>query len=144
MFDLCVPLFEGRDLILCLFQGIFPFPFFGLELFLLLPVQFGFRFGFIRGDGGGSVFAGYIDGGQLFLFLQVIIVVADIVSRVSSEFQNPGCGLVDEITVMGNVEDGSLVLVQGIFQYLLGSDVQMVGRLIKDDKIGLGEHQLSQ
>ena len=41
-------------------------------------------------------------------FLQVIIVVSDIVyQRVSSEFQNPGCGLVDEITVMGNVEDGS-------------------------------------
>ena len=45
---------------------------------------------------------------------------------------------------MGNVEDGSLVLVQGIFQDFLGGDVQMVGRLIKDDKIGLGEHQLSQ
>ena len=45
---------------------------------------------------------------------------------------------------MGNVEDGSLVLVQGIFQYLLGSDVQMVGRLIEDDKVGLGEHQLRQ
>ena len=109
-------LFEGRDLILCLFQGIFPFPFFGLELFLLLPVQFGFRFGFIGGDGGGSVFAGYIDGGQLFLFLQVIIVVADIVyQRVSSEFQNPGCGLVDEITVMGNVKDGSLRTGSGHF-----------------------------
>ena len=45
---------------------------------------------------------------------------------------------------MGDVEHGPFVPVQGIFQNLLGDDVQMVGGLVQDKEIGLRKHQLCQ
>ena len=45
---------------------------------------------------------------------------------------------------MRNVEDRSGVAVQCLLQDFLGCDIQMVGRLIEDQEVGLGEHQLCE
>ena len=45
---------------------------------------------------------------------------------------------------MGDVEHGPGVVVQRPFQDLFGGDVQVVGGLIQDQEIGLGEHKLCQ
>ena len=45
---------------------------------------------------------------------------------------------------MGDIKHGAGVAVQGLLQNLLGDDVQMVGGLVKNQEIGLGEHQLRQ
>ena len=52
-----------------------------------------------------------------------------------------GC-LVDEITVMGHIKYGSGVLIQCIFQNFFRSDVQVVRRLVQNQEVRLGEHQL--
>ena len=51
-------------------------------------------------------------------------------------------GPVDEIAVMGDVEHSSRVTAQSVLQNLLGHNVQMVGRLVENQEVGLGEHQL--
>ena len=43
---------------------------------------------------------------------------------------------------MGDVENGSGVMNQRVFQNLLRGDIQMVGRLIEDQEVRLREHQL--
>ena len=45
---------------------------------------------------------------------------------------------------MGDIENGSLIGVQRIFQNFLGDQIQMVGGLVQDQKIGLGEHELGK
>ena len=45
---------------------------------------------------------------------------------------------------MGDIEHRTLVVVQGILQNLLGGDVQVVGGLVQDDEVGIGEHELCQ
>jgi len=45
---------------------------------------------------------------------------------------------------MGDVENGSGIMNQRVFQNLLRGDIQMVGRLIEDQEVRLREHQLRQ
>jgi len=46
------------------------------------------------------------------MFFQIVIVIPDIVdNRPSRQIQNPGCGLIDKITVVRHEKDGSGVLV---------------------------------
>ena len=45
---------------------------------------------------------------------------------------------------MGNIEDGSFIAVERILQDFLGSDIQVVGRLIQDEEIGLRQHQFGK
>ena len=45
---------------------------------------------------------------------------------------------------MGDVENGSGVMNQRVFQNLLRGDIQMVGRLIEDQEVRLREHQFRQ
>ena len=45
------------------------------------------------------------------MFFQIIIVVTDIIHHpLSGEIQDPRCGLVDKITVMGDVEHRTAVM----------------------------------
>ena len=81
---------------------------------------------------------------RLLLF-QIIIVVSNIINQCSHrQIENPGRSFVDEISVMGDVENGSGVMNQRVFQNLLRGDIQMVGRLIEDQEVRLREHQLRQ
>ena len=40
---------------------------------------------------------------------------------------------------MGDIKYGSRIVDKGIFQYFLGRNVQVIGRLIQDQKVGLGK-----
>jgi len=55
--------------------------------------------------------------------------------------QNPMCGFIDKIPVMGYIEQGTFIMVQGCFQYFSGKDIQMVGGLIQNQKVALRKHQ---
>ena len=77
------------------------------------------------------------------MFFQIIIVISDIIHHpLSGEIQDPRRGLVDKITVMGDIEHGSAVVAQRVLQNLLRCDIQMVCRLIEDQEVRLGEHEL--
>ena len=43
---------------------------------------------------------------------------------------------------MRYVKDSTCITVQCFLQDFLGSNIQMIGRLVQDQKIGFGEHQL--
>ena len=74
-----------------------------------------------------------MDCRQCLPLFQVIIIISDIINKgLSRQFQDPGGGAVDKIPVVGNIEDGSRVVVQCILQNLLGDNVQMVGWLVQD------------
>lgn len=58
--------------------------------------------------------------GSALLFLQIVIVISDIVDEcLSRQLQNPGCSLIDKVTVVGNVQYRSSVILQRVFQNLL-------------------------
>jgi len=79
------------------------------------------------------------------MFFQIIIVVTDIIHHpLSGEIQDPRCGLVDKITVMGDVEHRTAVMAEGILQNLLRSDIQVVRRLIEDQKVRLRKHKFRE
>ena len=90
-------------------------------------------------------------------FFNIKIVVADIALRnglcivagvidkdVAGKFHDPAGSPVDEITVMGNIQNGPVIGVEGIFQNFAGNDIQMVGRLVEDQQVGFGQHELCQ
>ena len=45
---------------------------------------------------------------------------------------------------MRDIQDSPRIIVQRVLQDFLAGDVQMVGGLVQDQEIGLGEHQLRQ
>ena len=45
---------------------------------------------------------------------------------------------------MRDVQDGSLIGIQGVLKNLLGHKVQVVGRLVQNQEIGLGEHEFGK
>ena len=49
---------------------------------------------------------------------------------------------VKEITVMGNNQQGAVILLQGLLEYVLGLDVHVVGRLVEGQKVMVLKHQL--
>ena len=60
------------------------------------------------------------------------------------QIEDPGSRLVDEVPVMGYIEKGAGIVVQRLLQNLLGGDIQVVGRLVQNQEISLGEHQLGK
>ena len=82
---------------------------------------------------------------QLFFFLQIIIIVTDIINKLlTGQFQNPCGRLVDKITVMTDKQNRPGVVDKGILQDLSGIYIKMVGRLVQNQKVGVGEHQLCE
>ena len=49
--------------------------------------------------------------------------------------------LIDKIPVVGHHKQGSVIPGKGFFQSLTGANVQMVGGLVQQQKVGPGEHQ---
>ena len=47
-----------------------------------------------------------------------------------------------QVSIMGHIENGSCVVTERILQNLLGGNVQVVGRLIENQEIGFGKHEL--
>ena len=53
-----------------------------------------------------------LDHDFLLFFLKIIIVVTNIIhNRLMGQVKNPCSGLIDKITVMRNIKDGSTVAV---------------------------------
>ena len=55
-----------------------------------------------------------------------------------------GGHLVEEVAVVGDEEDRTREDRQGLLQHLLGVDVQVVGRLVEQENVCPGDHQLCQ
>ena len=89
----------------------------GLLFFLLLPGKLVIRslLCFCHSlSGSRSIFFR-----QLFFFLQIIVVISDIIYNcLIGQIQDPGSCLVDEVTVVGNIEYCSCVTVQCLFKNL--------------------------
>ena len=80
---------------------------------------------------GRTLVPGRKCGFHSILFLQIIVVAADVINQgLSGQIQNSGGCAVDEIPVVGHIEYGSGVAAQGAFQDFLGGDVQVVGWLV--------------
>src|SRR5450432_701903 len=84
--------------------------------------------------GGFVAGAGYIFG----------VAAAVEVRAFRGQFQNAGGELGQEMTVVGDEEQGSFELAQRTDEHLLGADVQMVRRLVEDEKIGRVEEHHRQ
>ncbi len=70
---------------------------------------------------------------QFILFFEIVVIISDIIYKsLMTKFQYSGSSTVDKVTVMGNVEDRSGVIVQGFFKYLLRGDVKVVCRFVKN------------
>ena len=79
------------------------------------------------------------------LLFQIVVVIPKIVcQRPVFQIQNACRCLVDKVPVVGDVEHGSRIGVQRVLQDLLRHDIQMVCRLVEDQEICLGKHQLGK
>ena len=91
------------------------FPVFACGLFflLLLPGKLAVRVICFRCSGFSRIRRGRrIFFRQLLFFLQIIIVVTNIIhNRLMGQVKNPCSSLINKITVMRNIEDGSAVAV---------------------------------
>ncbi len=149
--DFSISFFQCGNPFFTFFEIIFSFTDSGLFFLLRFPVQPAVGCG---GSGGrhrhGSVKSGSLNFGGIrrrsgILFFQIIIVVADVVHKLLRfQLQYPAGSLINEITVMGHIQHGPLITVQGVLQNFLGDDIQVVGWFIQDQEIGIAQHQLGQ
>ena len=90
-------------------------------------------------------------------FFNIKIVVADIALRnglcivagvidkdVAGKFHDPAGSPVDEIPVVGYIEDCPVIGIEGVLENLPGDDVQVVGGLVQDKQICLREHKFGK
>ena len=78
-------------------------------------------------------------------FLEVVVVIADVVHKTAGgQIQNAGRSAVDEVAVMGHVEHCAGEGADGALQNLLTFHVEVVGRLVEEQKVRVGEHELCQ
>ena len=132
--DFFIPFFQTGDGFFRFFQVIFQLSLAGLIFFLLLPGKFCLRRGRFRKF---RLFFRGIDRSQLFLFFQIIIVISDIVDKAPvCQIQDPGCRLVDKIPVVGDIEHSSGIILESLLQDFFRYQIQVVGRLVQDQKIG--------
>ena len=53
------------------------------------------------------------------------------------EFENPASHMVEEVTVVGDGNDGALVLLQVALQPLDALSIEVVGGLVQEQDVGL-------
>ncbi len=70
----------------------------------------------------------------------VIALIGD--ARAAIELQNPARHIVEEVAVMGDDEDRARIFAQVVFQPVDGFGVEMVGRLVQQQQIGLSSSNL--
>ena len=86
-----------------------------------------------------------LHGDALGLLLQVGRVVALIrVGAAAVEFENPLGDVVQEVPVVGDGEDGALVLREVLFEPQHALGVEVVGGLVEQQQVGLGQQQLAE
>ena len=88
------------------------------------------------GLGGGEAFA---------LLLQIIgIVAAKDRELLAVEFENGRTDVVEEVAVVGDEEQGAGSVLQVLFEPERHVEVEMVGRLVEDQQVGLGKEHVGQ
>ncbi len=140
----------GRDVNLQIFAALFGFLreqfFVGADACLSLglarlgrhadPFEFAFerllalRFGFL------------LEADALLLLFEpggVVALPGDAVAAV--EFEDPARHVVEEVAVVGDGDDGALVVAQVMFEPCHGLGVEVVGGLVEQEDIGFGEQE---
>ena len=80
--------------------------------------------------------------GLLFQPCGVIALVGDAAATV--EFEDPAGDVIQEIAVVGDDQDGALVVDQVLLQPGDGFGVEVVGRFVQQQHVGRFEQQLAQ
>ena len=106
-----------------------------------LAHPFGFAFQHLD---AGSVFTLLLRK-ALGLLLQIGRVIALIGNGAATiEFENPARDIVEEVTVVGDDQDGTGIITQVMFQPVDGFSVEMVRRFVEQDEIRLGQQQAGE
>ena len=87
----------------------------------------------------------FFDGQAFFFLFQpggVVALVGDAFAAV--EFEDPAGDVVEEVAVVGNGDDGAGEVVQVALQPGDGFGVEVVGRLIEQQHIGVGQEQAAE
>ena len=97
-------------------------------------------------QGLGARFLAFLFGLQARLLLaQPVAVIAFVGNaRATVQLQNPFGGVIQEVAVMGNSHHGAGVALQKLLQPVHRFGVQVVGRLVEQQHVGLGQQQTAQ
>ncbi|MNH15483.1 hypothetical protein D3C79_750970 [compost metagenome] len=77
--------------------------------------------------------------------MQVLIVIAGPGGDGAPiEIDDPGRQLVDELPIVGDEDDGAAKILEELFQPVDGVDVQVVGRLVQQQQIGVAGERTGQ
>ena len=99
---------------------------------------------FLQGFGAG-LFTLLLCLQARLLLLQPVAVIAFVRNtRAAVHFQNPLGGVVQEVAVMGNGHHSARVALQKLLQPVHRFGVQVVGRLVEQEHVGLGQEQAAQ
>src|SRR5690606_23153539 len=97
-------------------------------------------------QGLGAGFLALVFGFQAVALLDqplgVIALVGDAVAAV--EFQDPLGGVVEEVAIVGDGDDGAGEAVQVLLEPVHGFGIQVVGGFVEQQHVGLGQQQLAQ
>ena len=86
-----------------------------------------------------------LDREALGLLLQVGRVVALVGVRAAAvELEDPLGDVVEEVPVVGDGQDGALVVGEVLLEPQHALGVEVVGRLVEQQQVGLGQQQLAQ
>ena len=86
-----------------------------------------------------------LDPQPLLLPLQVLIVIAGPGGDGAPiEIDDPGRQLVNELPIVGDEDDGAAKILEELFQPVDGVDVQVVGRLVQQQQIGVAGERTGQ
>ena len=71
-------------------------------------------------------------------------IVPDLLVAASVEVEHAGDGLVEQVEVVADHEQGAAVVPQEAEQPLLGVGVEVVGGLVEQEQVGAGEEDADQ
>ncbi|BBI52111.1 hypothetical protein HORIV_45320 [Vreelandella olivaria] len=74
--------------------------------------------------------------------LRVVTLKRDTLATV--KLQNPACHVIQEVAVVGNRHDGTVIVVKETFQPRHRLCVKVVGRLVKQQHIRAGKQQAAE
>ena len=101
------------------------------------------QFGAVEVVGSGNLRPTVVDA--LLALLEIVAIVAPIgVDRLVIEFEDDRADTVEEETVVGDHQQGLVAAVQEAFEPFDHLQVEVVGRLVEDQQVGLGNEHISQ
>ena len=84
-------------------------------------------------------------GKALGLLAEIGRVIALIGNAPAAiELENPARHIVEEVAVMGDDQDGARIVAQMMLEPVHAFGIEMVGRLVEQQQVGLAQQQLGQ